>query len=442
MAKTYWITTFGCQMNVHDSEVLAGILESLGYEAAAAIHEADLILLNTCCVRENAENRTYGHIGNLKSLKEQNPRLIIAVCGCMAQEPEEAAKLKATFPWVDLVFGTHNLHQLPELLKQVRDGQNRVFEVWETDGAIYEGLPVKRDDPFKAWVTIMYGCNNFCSYCIVPYVRGRERSREPQHILEEIRGLVDTGVREVTLLGQNVNSYGKDLSGGFWNFARLLREVAQNTGIRRIRFQTSHPKDLSDELIEVMAAEKKVCRHLHLPVQAGSSRILRLMNRGYTKEEYEALVERIRERVKGLALTTDIIVGFPGEMDADFQDTLDLVKKVRYDGAFTFIYSPRIGTPAAKMEDPVPASEKQKRLEELIAVQNRISLEKNQSYVGTLQEILVDGPSERNPEIWAGRSSQNKLVHFRPVPKLCRGDMVMVRITAAQTFTMEGEILK
>lgn len=442
MAKTYWITTFGCQMNVHDSEVLAGILESLGYEAAAAIHEADLILLNTCCVRENAENRTYGHIGNLKSLKEQNPRLIIAVCGCMAQEPEEAAKLKATFPWVDLVFGTHNLHQLPELLKQVRDGQNRVFEVWETDGAIYEGLPVKRDDPFKAWVTIMYGCNNFCSYCIVPYVRGRERSREPQHILEEIRGLVDTGVREVTLLGQNVNSYGKDLSGGSWNFARLLREVAQNTGIRRIRFQTSHPKDLSDELIEVMAAEKKVCRHLHLPVQAGSSRILRLMNRGYTKEEYEALVERIRERVKGLALTTDIIVGFPGEMDADFQDTLDLVKKVRYDGAFTFIYSPRIGTPAAKMEDPVPASEKQKRLEELIAVQNRISLEKNQSYVGTLQEILVDGPSERNPEIWAGRSSQNKLVHFRPVPKLCRGDMVMVRITAAQTFTMEGEILK
>ena len=442
MAQTYWITTFGCQMNVHDSEVLAGILESLGYKSAASVDEADLILLNTCCVRENAENRTYGHIGNLKSLKEQNPRRVIGVCGCMAQEPEEAAKLKATFPWVDLVFGTHNLHQLPELLEQVRDGGNRVFEVWETDGAIYEGLPVKRDDPFKAWVTIMYGCNNFCSYCIVPYVRGRERSREPERILDEIRGLASAGVREVTLLGQNVNSYGKDLSGGSWNFARLLREVSQNTGIRRIRFQTSHPKDLSAELIEVMATEDKVCRHLHLPVQAGSSRILRLMNRGYSKEEYEALVERIREKVKGLALTTDIIVGFPGETEADFRDTLDLVKKVRYDGAFTFIYSPRIGTPAAKMEDPVPAPEKQKHLEELIAVQNQISLEKNQACLGTLQEILVEGPSERNPEIWAGRSSQNKLVHFQPVPKLSQGDMVMVRITAAQTFTLEGEILK
>ncbi|HEX3043172.1 MAG TPA: tRNA (N6-isopentenyl adenosine(37)-C2)-methylthiotransferase MiaB, partial [Bacillota bacterium] len=313
----YFITTFGCQMNVHDSEVLAGMLESLEYTAAASPEAADLILLNTCCVRENAENRTFGHIGNLKVLKEQKPGLVIGVCGCMAQEPTEVEKIKTKFPWVDLVFGTHNLHELPELLKQVSETHSQVIEVWDHDGTIREGLPVKRTDRFRAWVTIMYGCNNFCAYCIVPYVRGRERSRAPEVVIDEIRDLVRDGVREVTLLGQNVNSYGQDLpeSERIRNFAGLLREIAKGTGIRRIRFQTSHPKDLSAELIEVMAEEPNICHHLHLPIQAGSSRVLQLMNRRYTKEGYLELVARLKARIPDIALTTDIIAGFPGELE-------------------------------------------------------------------------------------------------------------------------------
>lgn len=441
MPQKYLITTFGCQMNVHDSEVLAGLLEELGYGLASSVEEADLILLNTCCVRENAENRTFGHIGNLKALKEKNPGLIIGICGCMTQQPSEVEKIKNSYPHVDLVFGTHNLHQLPELIQKVKASQSRIIEVWDSDGEIHEGLPVKRENPFKAWVTIMYGCNNFCSYCIVPYVRGRERSRQPELIIEEIRNLVRDGVKEVTLLGQNVNSYGKDFekSSPRWNFARLLQEIAWETGIPRIRFQTSHPKDLSDELIEVMAAEKAVCRHLHLPVQAGSSRVLAEMNRCYTKEQYFELAMKIQAKIPDIALTTDIIVGFPGEQADDFQETLDLVKKVRYDGAFTFIYSPRVGTPAAKLNDPVPESEKKRWLMELIDVQNRISLEKNQAFVGKIAEVLVDGPSEKNPDIWSGRNSQNKLIHFKPPVKLKPGDWLTVKITTAQTFTLEGE---
>ncbi len=441
MSQQYFITTFGCQMNVHDSEVLAGLLESMSYTKASSLEEADLILFNTCCVRGNAENRTYGNIGALKSLKQSKPGLIIGVCGCMAQEPTEVEKIRQSYPHVDLVFGTHNLHQLPELIHKVQMSGSRVIEVWDTDGAIYEGLPIRRDQEFKAWVTIMYGCNNFCSYCIVPYVRGRERSRRPEQILGEIKDLVRDGVVEITLLGQNVNSYGKDLEGDSWTFARLLREIAENTDIQRIRFQTSHPKDLSDELIETMASQPKICRHLHLPVQAGSSEILKLMNRCYTREGYLALALKIKARIPDLALTTDIIVGFPGESEDDFRETLEVVREVRYDGAFTFIYSPRIGTPAAKMEDQAPENEKKSHLTELIQVQNQISLEKNQAFIGTVTEVLVEGPSERNPQIWAGRNSQNKLIHFQPLSGLKPGEIVHVKVKAATTFTLEAEIV-
>jgi tRNA-2-methylthio-N6-dimethylallyladenosine synthase len=439
VAPKYYITTFGCQMNVHDSENIAGMLEKIGYEAATALEVADLILLNTCCVRENAENRTYGHLGNLKTLKERKPSLIIGICGCMAQQPAETEKIRESFPYVDLVFGTHNLHRLPELLAKLEDTSSRVIEVWDGEGEIHEGLPVKRDESFRAWVTIMYGCNNYCSYCIVPYVRGRERSRNPEAVLAEIRELRDNRVKEVTLLGQNVNSYGNDLTSG-WNFARLLREVA-HSGVERIRFQTSHPKDLSAELIATIAAEKNISRHLHLPFQAGGSRILKLMNRHYTKESYQALAARIQAEIPGIALTTDIIVGFPGETEADFRDTLDLVATVRFDGAFTFIYSPRAGTPAATMPDQVDEEVKKERLLRLIELQNRISLERNQALIGTLQEILVEGSSEKNAAIWSGRTSQNKLVHFKPTFRLTVGDMAAVRIIGAKTFTLEGELL-
>jgi len=438
MTSKYMVTTFGCQMNEHDSEIIGGMLESLGYRAAASVEEADLVILNTCCVRENAENRTFGHIGNLKTLKDKNPDLTIAVCGCMAQQPTVVAKIRESYPYVDLVFGTHNMHQLPGLLQKIRTTHSRVIEVWNDAGEIAEGLPVKRDDRFNAWVTIMYGCNNFCSYCVVPYVRGRERSRRPELIIREIEKLVNDGVKEITLLGQNVNSYGKELEGG-WSFARLLREAA-GTGIRRIRFQTSHPKDLSEELIATLAAEERICRHLHLPFQAGSSRILKLMNRGYTKESYTALAAALKARIPGIALTTDIIVGFPGETEADFQDTLDLVKEVRFDGAFTFIYSPRVGTPAAEMADPIPETEKKERLLRLIEIQNQISLERNQAYIGSLNEVLIAGVSEKNQAVWSGRISQNKLVHFKPIGKIKPGDLAIVRITGAKTFTLEGEL--
>jgi tRNA-2-methylthio-N6-dimethylallyladenosine synthase len=438
--KKYHITTFGCQMNVHDSEVLAGILEKSGYSPAASAEEADLILFNTCCVRENAENRLYGNIGNLKALKEQNPDCVIGVCGCMVQQPAVVEKIRKTYPQVDLVFGAHNLHELPKLLEKIEAERSRLYEVWDSEGEIHEGLPVKRSDPFKAWITIMYGCNNFCSYCIVPYVRGRERSRQPDAILTEVQDLIDSGVKEITLLGQNVNSYGLDFKDQNINFAKLLEKIAA-TGIERIRFQTSHPKDLSDELIQVMADHPNICRHLHLPLQSGSSRILKLMNRHYTKESYLELAEKIKNKIPGIALTTDIIVGFPGETEEDFQDTLDLVEKIRYDGAFTFIYSPRSGTPAAKIEDPTPEADKKERLNQLIEVQNRISHEKNQAFIDSLSEALVEGVSEKNPAIWSGRNTQNKLIHFKPIPSIKPGDFAVVRITGAQTFTLEGELL-
>ena len=347
--QRYYLSVFGCQMNVHDGEKIAGILDKIGYTKTARPEEADLILLNTCCVRKNAENRLYGHLGNLKPLKVNKPELIIGVGGCMAQLPSVREKIKTDYPYIDLLFGAFNLHQIPELIMKIRETGSRILAV-PGEGEIIEGLPVTRESPFQAWVTVIYGCNNFCTYCIVPYVRGREKSRQPQHILQEIRGLATAGVKEITLLGQNVNSYGLDFpSERRMDFADLLGAINEIDGITRIRFQTSHPKDLSDKLISQMAAAEKVCEHLHLPLQAGSDKILKLMNRKYTRTDYLRLVQKLRAQIPDLALTTDLMSVFPGKR-RPISDTLDLVREVGFDAAFTFAYSPRVGTQAVQMD--------------------------------------------------------------------------------------------
>lgn len=435
----YSILTFGCQMNQRDSETLAGLLASMGYTRAEKLTDADLVIVNTCCVRESAENRIYGHLGELKNLKTRKPHMVIGVCGCMAQQPGAAEKIRQRAPHVDLIFGTHNLHRLPELLRKLWEKREPVVEIWESDGDVIENLPALREDSLKAWVTIMYGCNNFCTYCIVPYVRGRERSRRPEDIEREVRELVEKGVKEVTLLGQNVNSYGKDLDPPT-DFASLLERLDRVEGLLRIRYTTSHPRDFTDRLIDVIAASKKVCENFHLPVQAGSNRILQRMNRGYTREYYMELVEKIRAKVPGAAITTDIIVGFPGETEEDFADTMDLVEKVRFDSAFTFVYNKRSGTPAAEMPDQVPAEVKRRRITHLVEVQNRITLEKNLAEVGTVQEVLVEGPAEKHPDKYCGRTGGNKLVFFPPLPDKV-GQIVPVRITAAKMWNLEGEPL-
>ena len=348
---TCHITTFGCQMNEKDSEKLLGVLETIGYRQTDTEY-ADLVLFNTCTVRENANTKLYGHLGHVKKAKEQNPEMIIGLCGCMMQEEQVVEKIRKSYPFVDLIFGTHNIFKLAELLKARVDSGGMIVDIWKDTDQIVEDLPSDRKFSFKCGVNIMFGCNNFCSYCIVPYVRGRERSRKPEDIIKEIEGLVKEGVREVMLLGQNVNSYGKNLAEPV-SFAQLLQRIEQIEGLARIRFMTPHPKDLSDELIEVMASSKKICRHMHLPVQSGSSRILKKMNRHYTKESYLALAQKIKEKIPGIAMTTDIIVGFPGETEEDFEETLDVVRKVKFDSAYTFVYSRRTGTPAAAMEDQV-----------------------------------------------------------------------------------------
>ncbi|NLY54695.1 MAG: tRNA (N6-isopentenyl adenosine(37)-C2)-methylthiotransferase MiaB [Firmicutes bacterium] len=434
----YKIITYGCQMNEHDAEILAGQLQELGYAPTDEEVAADLVILVTCAVREHAEQRVYGKIGELYRLKQANPNLILAVGGCMSQQSEVAKKMRRRFPYLDIIFGTHNLAEFPDLLRAAQVSQETVLELWEEAGAIKEALPRVRQDGLKAWTTIMYGCNNFCTYCIVPYVRGRERSRRPENILAEIENLVAQGYQEVTLLGQNVNSYGKDLDREY-DFADLLRAVNE-TGIQRIRFMTSHPKDISPRLIEAMADCSHVMEHLHLPVQAGSNRILRAMNRRYTRERYLELVQEIRAAIPDICLTTDVIVGFPGETDEDFADTLSLMEIVRYDAAFTFAYSPRGGTPAARMLDQVPEVVSKERLQRLNALQTRISLERNQQLVGTEQEILVEGPSKNDPGKLTGRTRGNKLVHFVGEPQLA-GQLVHVRITAAQTWNLFGELI-
>lgn len=435
-----FVRTFGCQMNEHDSEKISGMLEKMGYGFCDSFEDADVIIMNTCCVRENAEEKVFGHIGSLKSLKRRKPWLVTAVCGCMTEQPHIVEEIRKKYKNVDLVFGTHNLHRLPELLFKVLDSGEHVYETSRTSGEVAEGVPVKRGGNIHAWVTVMYGCDNYCTYCIVPYVRGHERSRRPEDILEEVKKLCGIGYSEITLLGQNVNSYGKDLPEPV-DFADLLRLICENTSIPRIRFMTSHPKDISDRLIAVMAEFPQICNQLHLPVQSGSTGLLKRMNRHYTREQYLETVKKVREQNPGIALTTDIIVGFPGETDEDFEDTLSLVEQVRFDQAYTFIYSRREGTPAAKYPDQVPQDVVKERFDRLLALQNRISKEINDGYLGEVVEVLCEGRSKTNLSRYTGRTGGNKIVNFRS-PSDVTGKLVTVKIENVQTFFLEGTVLE
>ncbi len=430
--------TFGCQMNARDSEKLGGILTLVGFVETES-EQADLVIYNTCTVRENANNRVYGRLGYLHSLKKKHPHMRIALCGCMMQEPAVVEKLKQSYRFVNLVFGTHNLYQFAELLARSFETDKMVVAVWDQAEQIVEELPAERKFSFKSGVNVMFGCNNFCSYCIVPYVRGREKSREPKEILREIERLVSDGVVEIMLLGQNVNSYGKTFDPPV-TFAQLLQEVEKIEGLRRIRFMTSHPKDLSDELIEVMARSKKICRHLHLPLQSGSSRILEKMNRRYDKETYLALVERIREAIPELALTTDIIVGFPGETEEDFLETMDVVKKVGFDSAFTFIYSRRSGTPAAEMEGQVPQEVVKERFDRLLTQVQQIAAQKAQRLVGSVQEVLVESVNEQDASLVTGKTEHNFTVHLPGTAELV-GQLVDVRLDQCRGFYYYGSIV-
>ncbi len=434
--KRYTINTYGCQMNENDSEKLAGMMESMGYKHTAALEDSNLILFNTCCVRENAELKVYGHLGALKALKLRRPDIIIAVCGCMMQQQDVVNHILKKYMHVDIIFGTHNLHKFPELLYKSLNTDATVADVSTSEGYIAEGMPIKRGHGVKAWLTIMYGCNNFCSYCIVPYVRGRERSRRISDIIDEARILGRQGYKEITLLGQNVNSFGLDFKDGT-SFSRLLRCLEEVDGIERIRFMTSHPKDLSDELIYAMRDCSKVCGHLHLPVQAGSNRILEEMNRKYTREKYIDLVDRIRNQMPNISLTTDIIVGFPGETDEDFDRTMDLIRRIRFDYVYTFLYSKRTGTPAAKKSDQVSDKKMKARFDALLELQNSISKEINNTLLGKKLEILVEGPSKNNINIMMGRTSSNKIVNFEGKAELA-GRLVVVNIDNAGTWSLDG----
>lgn len=428
--------TFGCQMNARDSEKLAGILEQIGYVMTEDEH-ADFVIYNTCTVRENANQRVYGRLGALGSIKKKNPHMLIALCGCMMQEPEVVEKLKKSYRFVDLIFGTHNIYKFAELVAARLESDRMVIDIWKDTDKIVEDLPADRKYPFKSGVNIMFGCNNFCSYCIVPYVRGRERSRNPKDIIREIEQLVEDGVVEVMLLGQNVNSYGKNLDEPV-TFAQLLREIEKIDGLERIRFMTSHPKDLSDELIEVMRDSSKVCRHMHLPLQSGSSRILKVMNRRYTKEDYLSLASRLRAAIPDISLTTDIIVGFPGETEEDFQETLDVVRKVRYDSAFTFIYSKRTGTPAAAMDAQVSESVVKDRFDRLLAEVQEISKEMSSRLTGQTLPVLVEEKNDHDPHLMTGRLSNNLLVHF-PGDESLIGKIMDVHLKECRGFYYMGE---
>lgn len=435
----YTVVTFGCQMNARDSEKLEGILEAVGYQKTEQEERADFVIYNTCTVRENANQRVYGRLGYLGKQKKKHPHMMIALCGCMMQESHVVEKLKKSYRFVDLIFGTHNIFRFAELLCQAMDSDRMVVDIWKDTDQIVEDLPVDRKYSFKSGVNIMFGCNNFCSYCIVPYVRGRERSRNPEDILKECRTLAADGVTEVMLLGQNVNSYGKNLNPPV-TFASLLSQVEQIPGIKRIRFMTSHPKDLSDELIQVMSQSQKICSHLHLPLQSGSSRILKKMNRRYTKEQYLELVDRIRAAVPDISLTTDIIVGFPGETEEDFQETLDVVRKVRYDSAFTFIYSKRSGTPAAIMEDQVPPEVVKDRFDRLLQLVQEISRQMSSRFTGTVQEVLTEEVNGQDPSLVTGRMSNNLLVHF-PGDASMIGSYRKVRLDECKGFYYMGTLV-
>ena len=438
--KTYCIKTFGCQMNENDSEKLAGMLKALGYTEEDDVEKTGLVILNTCSVRENADERVFGNIGAFKTVKKTNPDLILAVCGCMMQQPEIVNQITRTYPQVDLVFGTHNIHQFPELLHNYLTNGKRLIEVWEDSDTIVEDLPVDRRYPFKAFVTIMNGCNNFCTYCIVPYTRGREVSREPDRIFDEVKALADDGCVEVTLLGQNVNSYGNDL-GEDVNFASLLRQLNTIEKIKRIRFMTSHPKDLTDEVIDAIADCEKVCNYIHLPIQSGSTRILKKMNRKYTQENIIERVKKIKERIPGVAITTDLILGFPGETEEDFQETLKVIRACEFDSAFTFLYSIRTGTPAATMDDQIPEDVKHDRINRCLEVLHQISHDINQGYQDQIVEVLAEEPSRNNPERLTGRTRTGKLGNFSGDASDI-GKQLLVKITAAKTFSLDGEIIE
>ncbi|WP_408625495.1 tRNA (N6-isopentenyl adenosine(37)-C2)-methylthiotransferase MiaB [Crassaminicella thermophila] len=438
--KKVMIITYGCQMNEHDSEKLLGMLDNMGYIETNNMYEADLIIYNTCCVRENAELKVYGNLGQLKSLKKEKKDMIIVVCGCMMQQPHVVEQIKRKYNHVDLVFGTHNLHRFPQLLATCKKAKDMIVEVWEEEGEIVEGIPAVRKYELKAFVNIMYGCNNFCTYCIVPYTRGRERSRNAEDIIREIKQLVMNGTKEVTLLGQNVNSYGKTLDADI-DFAGLLYKLNEIEGLERIRFMTSHPKDLSYRLIRAMRDCEKVCEHIHLPVQSGSTRVLKKMNRHYSKEDYLKLVQDLKKEVPNVCITTDIIVGFPGETEEDFKETLDVIQKVQYDSAFTFLYSIREGTPAATYVDQVPENVKHERFNRLLDILNPIIAKKNSLLKGKVVEVLVEGPSKTNKDRLMGRTRTNKLVNFIG-PKECIGKLVKVKITEPKTFSLNGEFIE
>ncbi len=433
----FFTQTFGCQMNARDSEKLTGILEEIGYITANS-EEADFVIYNTCTVRENANNKVWGRLGYLNTYKKQHPHMKIALCGCMMQEPEVIDKLKKSYRFVDLIFGTHNIYKFAELLFLCFSQEGTVIDIWKDTDKIVEELPIERKYSFKSGVNIMFGCNNFCSYCIVPYVRGRERSRKPEDIIREIEKLAADGVVEVMLLGQNVNSYGKNLENPM-SFAQLLTKIEQVQGIQRIRFMTSHPKDLSDELIEVMGRSNKICKHLHLPLQSGSSRILKEMNRHYDKEQYLSLVEKIRRAVPDIALTTDIIVGFPGETEEDFEETMDVVKQVGYDSAFTFIYSKRTGTPAAMMEDQVPETVVKERFDRLLKEVQRKATERAQAFTGSVEKVLVEEINEQDETLVTGRLSNNFVVHFPGTSEMI-GKIVSVKLKECKGFYFYGEL--
>lgn len=430
--------TYGCQQNENDTERIRGILKEAGYDFCDSADDADLVIYNTCAVRENAEDKVYGRLGILKHIKEQRPELIIGLCGCMVQQEGMADKLLKVHDHIDLIFGTHALYRLPELLLSAMERKRTVKEVESSDGYICEDLPISRDSKNKAWVSIMYGCNNFCSYCIVPYVRGRERSRTPEKILEEIKELVKSGVTEICLLGQNVNSYGKDLPESC-DFSDLLRMVNEIDGVKRIRFMTSHPKDFGEKLIRAMAECEKVCPQLHLPFQAGNDRVLSEMNRKYTKEEYLEKIAAVKEAIPGIALSTDVIVGFPTETNEDFEDTLDILRRVRFDTIFSFIYSRREGTPAAKMDFVLTEEEIHRNFDRLLEVQNEISRQKNEAYVGKIHTVLVDGASKNNKKMLSGRTDTGKIVNFEGDSSLT-GKYVDVEITEAHTWSLNGRI--
>lgn len=441
--KYYMLKTYGCQGNLADSEKIAGILEALGFEKTTDELRADFVLFNTCAIRENAEERVYGELGRFEKYRKQNPTMLIGICGCMPQEEKTIATLKTKFPQVNIVFGTHNIASLPEYLYDAINNEKKIIDVMSIEGDIYENIPVVRDHPAKAWVNIMYGCDEFCTYCIVPYTRGKERSRRPDAIIKEVEALAEEGYIEVTLLGQNVNAYGKDFKDLKYTFGDLLKDL-NKTKIKRIRFTTSHPRDLDDATIDAMALGGNIMPHLHLPVQSGNNEVLKRMNRKYTKEDYIDKINKLRSKIPDISFTTDIIVAFPGETEEQFLDTVELVKEVGYDGAFTFIYSPREGTPAARYENLLTEEEKHKRLDYLNSFVNDSALKGHLKYEGKIVEVLVEGPSKNNKNILTGYTKQNMLVNFeiKDNDNCNVGDLVNVKVNKAYSWHLFGELVK